>query len=299
MSAPARMPQKYAWPDYYQLRDMSEAAALPKPVKINLSPRSNRTVSDFIGQAQHDGCRSAIANLVGRIQFIDFNTFRTGLFRGFVSLLENVNPKLRTAVGVVPSKSNEWVTKIAMSRFKMLSGFPCFNIDHKARLNLQRSMETAIERREYVNLPQQIILFDDGSYSGDQMVNHVESMIQTLKHKAKETTIFVLVPYMTTRARARLDAIQAMLESEYPNIKLAIADHETIQTVKELLSDDDYRQIRAIYPVLTEDDSGITLTCFDHKLPNSQSFFEPVAPLIKGIVTPYKGAAEEDGKKDH
>lgn len=298
MSAPAKMPQKYAWPDYYQPCDMSRDAVIPKPVKINLSPRSNRGVSAFIKLPAHAGCERALTNLVARIQCIDFNTFRTGLSSSFNSVLENLNPRLRTAVGVVPGKSNEWVTKIAIDRFKMLSGFPCFNIDHKARLNLQRSMEMAIERREYVNLPQQIILFDDGSYSGEQMVNHVESMIEKLKHKAKETTLFIVVPYMTSRARTRLDAIRVMLESEYPNIKLTIADHETIQTVKELLSDDEYRQIRAIYPVLTEEDSGITLTCFDHKLPNGQSFFQPVAPLIKGIVTPYKGAVEEDRKEE-
>lgn len=98
----------------------------------------------------------------------------------------------------------------------------------------------------------------------------------------------VVVPYMTSKALERLSAI------ETGRIRLIIAEPERIHTLKESLDGDDYQNLKKSFPELTEEDSGVTLTFFQHKIPNSQSFFSPIAELVKGIAAPYK---PEDGKE--
>jgi hypothetical protein len=283
-------PARHVFPGCYRLCDVSGDPQQPKAIKVQLSPRS-ASVREWLRSDVCMGREEAFARLASKIRYIDYNCFRAGLVASITSIGKIINPALRTVIGVVPGKSNEWVTKIAMKHFKMFSYFPCLNIDHKAASNLQQSMKTTIDLKKYEVLPQQIFLFDDGSYSGKQMVNHVTSIVDVLRHKAKNTTIFVVVPYMTSHAMERLSLIDTG-----DNIKLVIAPHEVMETVKESLDPADYQRIGQVYPELTDEDPGITATFFQHKRPNSESLFQAVTPLLPDIETPYGLVKAEEGK---
>ncbi|MBX7066434.1 MAG: hypothetical protein K1X28_04310 [Parachlamydiales bacterium] len=235
--------------------------------------------------------------MIKKVQYIDFPKFLTGLGYSIKAAADQIDFSNRhTAIGIVPGKSNEWVTALAFKCCKALSRFPCFNIAHNGRGTLMQSMGASISQKKFNDLPSQFIVIDDGSYSGLQLFNHVTSIVDTIQHKAKEgTKIILIVPYMTNAALQRLKAIEMPA-----NISLVIADHVPIQTIKESMEVEDYDLLRDMFPEqITEDDSGITLTCFQHKVPNGQSFFAPVAQLLSDIETPYKGKDDsktEDGK---
>jgi hypothetical protein len=83
-------------------------------------------------------------------------------------------------------------------------------------------------------------------------------------------SIHVAVPFITSVARRRLQSIP-----KKGNIDIHLSSHQIVPTVKELLTPRTYQILSNslfLQYLHDENDNGVALSYFDHKIPNSQSF---------------------------
>lgn len=223
-----------------------------------------------------------VGKQIKRISFSDF------IFE-LKKCIETLPPSLlkKATILVSEHKSNKWVAEIANNYF------PEYFNSNKNFLSLghedANEFILSLNKIPVQNWPNNLVLFDDGGFSGKQMARHVKAISEKIGANSKtQTNIFVIIPFMTNVAKQALNNLNLSKK-----IKLNLCNNKIIPTVKESLSEKSLNSLNELYgDILNENadlDSGIAITYFDHKVPNSQSFlFSLIArEIMPSIKPPY------------
>jgi hypothetical protein len=139
---------------------------------------------------------------------------------------------------------------------------------------------------------QNIIVFDDAAYSGEQLINRILVPLSNFfTEKMRNIKFFIIVPYATTQSQQRIKAIP-----HSPFVEIHFILIETMKTLLEILSKSEQEVLqkseREEFAYL-----GATLTFFDHRVADDHSFFAEVEKLITKSPKPYS-ADTTYGKKE-
>lgn len=139
---------------------------------------------------------------------------------------------------------------------------------------------------------QNIVVFDDAAYSGEQLINRIlVPLSKYFTQKSQKIKLFIIVPYATILAQQRIKAIPIS-----PFIEINFIFEETMKTLLEILSSSEQKILqkseREEFLYL-----GATLTFFDHRVADDHSFFSEIAKLITQSPKPYS-ADTTYGKKE-
>jgi hypothetical protein len=122
-----------------------------------------------------------------------------------------------------------------------------------------------------------------------------------LKTKKVSGTIFVVVPFVTSVAKGKLETLASTSLSS--KIKVSLHSYKTIPTVKELMTESRFKKLCEIFPdQLMSDkeeavDTGIGMTYFQHKAPNGSSFLLYAQNILPPITPPYIGGHKKEKKE--
>lgn len=229
----------------------------------------------------------ALGELREKITHVNYETFRDALEITINDFKEKMPKNFKSVGFVQPGKSQKWVTEIAMQMGLKSSVYMC--IGEEGANNLEYALEP-ISRKD--KRFKHYVIIDDGSYSGNQMVNNITSANHILRGKfAVEPTFHVLVPYITTVARVKIEKlnrrkIKVNLHTaiEMPSISEAIS-MKNLKQVAEVLWP---KQIPKKQQALAQ---TTALHWFDHKVPNSMSFPDVLAT---GAVTKPRKEGQEN-----
>ena len=189
---------------------------------------------------------------------------------------DDSDPKKRCIVLTEAGKSNLWVAQLA----KEHCGFEAERYmdlgtknanAFKAMLEAVSAVKGEMEILKDKFHNKTIVLFDDASYSGNQMSSHLRAVIETIKdYKLEVKRVIVVVPFATTSALHLLRACPAAI---YPAFNIPIISDLNTDT-RRIIADLWYKGDGDLA-------DRIGLAIFSHKVPNYQSF--PTA-LVKGSV---------------
>lgn len=268
----------------------------PQPDSKGISAWLEKGSSVIKKQAQewvdshHEYYRPALNEIVNNIKRVSHKNFKKNLKLAvdkFNTQMDGVRNKNYTVL-IEPKKSNQWVAELALE-----------NLSYKPTEVLSLG---AKEARDYVDYlekisslatyPERIVLFDDASYSGTQLVNHVKAIFSKFKEISKYNSsvklpiIHVIVPFSTKYAHQKLKSIQSLVGDH-----LQITSISKIPSVDEMLTNDHINRLRELYGWEADsiESEGRGLIYFDHKIPNGMSFVEPFAT---GSVFPGKNGHE-------
>ncbi|MFA6119292.1 MAG: hypothetical protein WCT85_02825 [Parachlamydiales bacterium] len=260
-------------------------------------------------EAHPQGCKESLNILVEHVEHINFQKFLNALEKSIKDIkvkmdavykpaTENLNNQERRKfiVLVEPKKSNQWVAELARSYFKVTPQ-AYYRLGEKgAKVFIKEADNCSSEVHQ-----KDLVLFDDASYSGQQISEHLSNILQVLKKTGSKVNVFVVVPFMTIAARECIDGVLAS------NKKLAsrvfIAEHEKMSSISDILSDGQFKDLKRYYLGLSGKE---TVTYFSHKMPNFVSFFSGIKDgtvhntekitkkryeIIKEIISPYKGSS--------
>jgi len=129
---------------------------------------------------------------------------------------------------------------------------------------------------------QNIVIFDDASYSGEQLMNRiVKPLFNYYISKGRQVHFFVIVPYVTSKV---IELFESFRQSN--NVDVRVFYVHKMKILLEILSREEANFLQK-----TEREEfkylGATLTYFDHRVADSHSFFLEVARLMKQIPKPY------------
>ncbi len=134
----------------------------------------------------------------------------------------------------------------------------------------------------YERNTQNILIFDDAAYSGEQLINRIlVPLSKFFTEKIRNIKFFIIVPYATTQSQNRIKAIPPS-----PFVDISVIFIETMKTLLEILTKSEQEILqksgREEFVYL-----GATLTFFDHRVADDHSFFAEVARLITKSPKPY------------
>lgn len=233
--------------------------------------------------------RAALQDVLSRVRLVCHDRFKKAL-KGSI---DRAVPQLRdfdstrdAVVLVEPMKSNKWVAQLAFQ--EGFVGNQYIQLGSARAREFQNIVSGDLDFVRYLE-GKVVVLFDDASYSGNQMTGHIQ-VIARLVHRIKIRALLVIVPFMTDIARGKIteaaeDAkgLQVVVEGErmpslmdvpQPHLGMLQAMWGYIDAGRKVVRD--AAGGAAEVPV-----DGIGLVFFSHKVPNGESF--PVA-LQRGTV---------------
>jgi len=229
----------------------------------SMLPANKKGAQAIIDNLQHVGQELFEQKLQQSVQ--SFNTYNDG--KDYVVFIQE-------------GKSNKWVYELVEQN---LSHPPTEVVDDLGGQSASSRIAQAISSNSKI---QQIVFFDDGIYSGEQMSRFVSEVKNKLDNP--DIQFVIVAPYATEYGRERV--IKAAKN-------VVFVDHEKMASVYDLVTDEDARSaIKRMYGYYDDDElKSRTLTYFDHKVadslstPNLQGL-----PFISNPIPPYK-----DGYKWH
>jgi hypothetical protein len=283
--------------------------------------------------------RKYLTVLIKNIMPISHEKFTRDLFSSVELFSKKIKNKFASHteffVGVQEGKSNKWVADLAYQKLKETGStkeftFTCkvLGPDHASQLvnDIKKIYGEQVKQKSNnsirINkkLPTNIVLFDDGSYSGKQISEHVQEIFKlhsTLGVKQQQMNIYVVIPYMTTTAKKRLEKVYK--HNQHTRVEDFIFTKTTIPTVRDVLIDQQKGNFNAkqvqefdqyFWPKETKNlhlegwgSSGRGIYYFAHKIPNAMSFPEHIAKgtivnnssekieMISKIAEPYKNSS--------
>ena len=250
-----------------------------------------------------ENVQDAVRAVASRIERIPYTTF-LGTLRDSVQSTSEALSKLYTRsfdsssdaiVLVEGRKSNKWVAELALK----YGGFDAHAYYHLGEKDA-RGFSDYFERLNPIQLRaaqaefknRTIVLFDDGSYSGKQMSDHINKVKEVVsKYKLGVKAIAVIVPYMTDYA-AGLIATAAEPPRRGRSVPVVISSHERIPTLADIPNTEQAPHRTTLLNMWYGGDTSIAqklgLIWHDFKVPNDQSF---PGPIINGSVYNDKGVS--------
>lgn len=238
-------------------------------------------------EAHHEYYQPALKSLQQSIKRITHSVFKKHLKKVVVKFneeLDKVDDKSYTVL-VQSGKSNQWVAELAL---KYLSEKPtdCLPLGEKQARDYSQYLDT-LSKTDRV--AKRIVLFDDASYSGKQLRDHVAAIFEKHAKLKSEPTVHVVVPFATKYAVAQLKKLP---QYEKGLLKLSLSGK--ISSISETLSPKHIETLTELYGWSTDEveSQGRGIIYFDHKIPNGMSFVEPFA-----IGSVYPGSKEHQMKE--
>lgn len=265
-----------------------ELAFSPIPLPFPLDKdQFRRGKQELIESAQNDFDRRVISKALEGIRHLTFNDLTQELQR----CIERFNSSIGVEnykTFVMRNKSNWWVSQLAL------------NLGIKPPIGL---IENRFENPE----SQKIVILDDCSYSGSQIVDNM-NLLSTAAGKPQGLKFFVVVPFITNGAKK---FIQEFALKHSLNVELIT--NSFLPSLAEVLDPDEMRRFKELF-CRQEGSSGSALAFADWKLPDYLSvpeyFFSgrfnlkiyadtehyakkrTSRPLVPVVVPPYKPEAK-------
>lgn len=233
---------------------------------------------------------AALNELKTKIKHVSYAAFQNSLktaITKFKTASSGVK-KFHCVALVQPGKSQKWVTEVAMQKGFKANAYVC--LGEEGADNLEYSLRSISPKdKRFKN----IVIIDDGSFSGNQMANNISAAHRILKKKFNDEApqFHVLIPYITKTAK---DKIEKLSEK---GVKVTLYSAEQMPTVTESVSKSKLSKLlEALWPHLGEEErlargNSSSLYWFAHKMPNSMSFPDVVAT---GKVTQPKNEEDAD-----
>jgi hypothetical protein len=253
---------------------MSSAVAASR-VGFSLRPKTPESGKDYdfnkdrfnywVDRQVHitEDVRDALKELGEKVRRVSYPEFAGTL----ASCLERLPTGCLERATILGSahKSNQWVAELACS-FLRLSGLKYEELGHERALAITSSLRATSPR----SWSKQYVLFDDASFSGNQMTSHLSELSAALAEDRTPRDIYVAIPYVTPVALAKLEGV-----ARPDHIKIHVIHGEVIPTLKMQMEEGSFRHLNSHVEedfASGEEDSGIATIYFDHKVPNAQSF---------------------------
>lgn len=167
--------------------------------------------------AQHEQrYHEPLTILISKIEHVPFSVFKENLKIATQSFLSQVGITgtgdlkytqllAKTIVLVEPNKSNLWVAELAREILGFIpAAYYSLGIkkarDFTAHISAMGTKDKA-EKTSFKGTT--LVLFDDGSYSGRQLKEHLEGL-RTVKQEIDYSRVAVIVPYITDHAKTLL-----------------------------------------------------------------------------------------------
>lgn len=180
----------------------------PHVVEINplpLRPDKSKNYDlnpDVIGpwvQSFDEEFHPALGEMVTKVRRVSFPEFSVALGRCVLSLPKSLNGK--AVILVSQLKSNQWVAELASTYFKFTGTYLSLGHDDAS------DYVALLSKIPVKQWPTDIVLFDDASYSGNQITRHVTAIVDTMKANGAPGTVHVAIPFITNVALAKLQGI--------------------------------------------------------------------------------------------
>lgn len=220
----------------------------------------------------HDGLyHESLRLLVDHVTRISYQTFYHQL--GISILSRPLNKK--SVVFVEPNKSNLWVAQLAIKQLGIF--LKCARLGEK-EASYATSPNGLLQQVPFQYWPSEFILFDDAAYSGSQVAGHVIALADVIHKTDKSTnyTIRIIIPFMTSLAAGKLENIKRLSP---PNVKIEVSSYAVIPTIQTIFSThlDLLVLLQQLYKEsgyenFFQEETGVGITYFEHKLPNWMSF---------------------------
>ena len=248
---------------------LSEYEALRRTSCDRGSPYSVENLARWIAMHPEE-VQPALTFLGSHIQFIQHADFQRDLEDAFRRFCSAIGPNFDdTTFFTIKDKSNDWVTKSLLPS-EMHQSHIFQDINHYG----PKYCSYLSSRRP----PANIVIIDDASYSGKQISGLIQKFKTTLGENghARTPVFHVIAPYMTSKAQATIAAEGAQLywQKRIPSLYELVSENKAHE--EPLLKYYESTELKNHF----SSDTGCGLTYFDHKIPNSTSFFSPIADTL-------------------
>lgn len=254
--------------------DLSNPPRLPGSTKINEEVLEKYLAS--IGRPEKKAAMKLLAEKVIQ-EHISHDEFIDALTNKTVPSVNQIIGRSQYLAIVENYKSNKWVLQLSLPN---LIQMPSDVISQ----SLNRSQtKDAIEYLTNNPSVRRVIMFDDASYSGQQLTAYSSRLQdEATAYGISDLEIVIAAPYMTTYAQSRLLGIP----------RVTLADHNIIPTADQIFTPKEL--------LLLSDELGITgvttrtVTTFDHKIAdwlstlNLETYLVSGGGFIPDPIIPYK-----------
>jgi hypothetical protein len=235
-------------------------------------------------KAHTEEFREIAQKLINNIDHIRHDDFLTALENSVEDFNEYLDSQQdKSYVIVIPGdfkKSALWVTSLAADFLK----YPPSKIIMKNDPNYEEFMEKSNSKN--------VVLFDDASYSGNQMAGY----INTIGELSADSKVHVIIPFMTNYANT-------FIKENVTKVDYKISSHKIMKSFSESLDDKEIKllQEKGAEIFHSDDISNLTLTYFDHKKADDLSLVPSVddgsflcevkqKPIlfVGKVISPYK-----------
>ncbi|MBX7066570.1 MAG: hypothetical protein K1X28_05015 [Parachlamydiales bacterium] len=263
----------------------------PKAPMLNANSLKESELSRWV-ISHPESTRKAARIIASHLTFVRHSDFLTRLNVTLNHLNRQIElktgrpfePSQNAVVLVEGHKSNKWVAELARENFKF-NAARYYRLGEKDARSFQEYLDANMSEHIRASFDgKSIILFDDGSYSGAQICQHIQAVIEAVrKHHLNISSIGVVIPYMTQHA---FDALQR-IKQQSP-IPVFIGMPHIMHTLTHLNEKFGIGQaLSRMWRIPAENLANLCLFVFQHKIPNYQSFPEPLA---RGKVCGYDGS---------
>lgn len=222
---------------------------VPRPVN-NSNMMTEELKKKWVDAHDNPYEKEAVSTLVNAIQHVSQEEFEKS-FEQTLQGLKDLSTKEQNfdyVAGVEHGKSNAWMAELAKE--KKIAPLPKNEIPlvlapHLSAITQEKTKGTIIE------YPTNIVLFDDGVYSGEQMSRVISGMIGDIRRQNDKLTkeqsplpllpmprIIIACPYMTKKGEEVLKTLKDKLNADPkkdPVREIIILPHQTIPTVSEAI----------------------------------------------------------------
>ncbi len=214
------------------------AVAVPRPARSNSIIEDKK--NEWIAAHTDPKMQEAVKALTEGIVHISQDQFEESFRQTLEDLSVSMGNKPFSAA-VEKGKSNLWMAMIAQDLDKELYRFP--TIPLVLDVHLKNMRDTA-------DFPENIVLFDDAIYSGEQITRFIKGMVAAIDvHNSKREQqnrvahphFTVACPYITSRGKANLES----LSSE--RVSVSILAHKKILTVAESVPEPHLATLEGVY----------------------------------------------------
>lgn len=242
-------------------------------VNVESRPLSPTRSKEWIDQYFKTVDKEAATFLNKNITHIPFPQFQNNLLQA-ASQIAHIIP--HSVFLIEPEKSQLWVARIVTSSLR-ISPYAYLRMGGDSANLLEYALHSLPEEFNLETL-KNIVIIDDGAFSGNQMSHNIsQAAIQLKKFGIESPTFHIVIPYITNIALERLSVLkskginlhQCHIETMPTVIEIIRGDRKGAQLEKRILeilwkeNDEITRQRQA---------ANVTMTYFDHNVPNSMSF---------------------------
>lgn len=287
----------------------------PNPVEpANHTYNIDRKIARLWAEKHSSPIAGVLNKVVDRIQAVSFDAFLEGLKNCTDTFIEKIGNAEYYAL-VQSGKSNQWVTELASAKGYLEKAPPKgFLPLGEARASCFTAfLEKAASEKAWDQIPERVVLFDDGSYSGNQLACHIYAIYNKIyeiskKYKRKvPMQVHIVVPYMTERAHQHVSETL----SKFRCSETLFTTANRFQSLDDFLSEKELNFFtctfwKCIYGKVKNPEKtvrSLSVNYFQHKIPNKMSFVpydnkgsivssrvpDGTYRFIQPINPPYKG----------